>query len=92
MEDKYTDAFKIKERPVILGEYIVENKATVRAAAKKFCISKSTVHKDVSQRLMMINNPLYIEVKKILEENKSVRHIRGGQATKLKYEKLYSEH
>ncbi len=88
MEDKYSfDTFKEKERSVILGEYIVENKATVRAAAKKYGISKSTVHKDVSQRLKMINNPLYTEVKKILDENKSQRHIRGGIATKLKYEK-----
>ncbi len=77
----------MSERCTEIASYMLENGATVRMAAKFFSISKSTVHKDVSQRLKMINNPLYTEVKKILDENKSQRHIRGGIATKLKYEK-----
>ncbi len=76
------------DRAVILGQYILENNATVRAAAKKFGISKSTVHKDVSERLPKIQPQLYPEVKKILEQNKRERHIRGGMATKMKYEKM----
>lgn len=76
------------DRAVVLGLYILENNATVRAAAKKFGISKSTVHKDVSERLPKIQPQLYPEVKKVLEQNKRERHIRGGMATKLKYEKL----
>ncbi len=74
------------DRAVMLGQYISENNATVRAAAKKFGISKSTVHKDVSERLPKLQPQLYSEVKKILEKNKSERHIRGGLATKKKYE------
>ncbi|MCC8136414.1 MAG: sporulation transcriptional regulator SpoIIID [Ruminococcus sp.] len=76
------------QRAVILGQYIIENKATVRAAAKKFGISKSTVHKDVSERLPKVNPALYAQVKDILEINKQERHIRGGMATKLKYMEL----
>mgnify|MGYP002582616766 FL=1 len=76
------------DRAVILGQYILENNATVRATAKKFGISKSTVHKDVSERLPKIQSQLYPEVKKILETNKQERHIRGGLATKKKYEEL----
>lgn len=76
-----------KERPIILGEYIVKTKATVRAAAKRFGISKSTVHKDVSQRLQKTDPRLYMQVKAVLDENKAQRHIRGGMATKEKYEK-----
>ena len=75
----------LEERASMLGEYIIESKATVRKAAQKFGISKSTVHKDVSQRLKYINPKLYKEVKSILELNKSQRHIRGGMATKKKY-------
>lgn len=75
----------IEERAVELAEYIVNSKDTVRGAAKKFGISKSTVHKDVSQRLLKINPALANEVRKILDENKAERHIRGGMATKLKY-------
>lgn len=75
----------IEERACELAVYIIENKATVRAAAKKFGISKSTVHKDLSERLKYINRPLYLEVKQILEQNKAERHIRGGMATRLKY-------
>ncbi len=72
-------------RAIKLGEYISREKATVRKAAKCFGISKSTVHKDVSQRLQNINSSLYEEVKKVLEINKAQRHIRGGFATKNKY-------
>lgn len=74
-----------KERAVIIGEYIVETGSTVRSAAKKFHISKSTVHKDVSERLRKINPSLYKSVKKVLGYNLSQRHIRGGEATKAKY-------
>ena len=77
----------VEERAVTLAEYIIENKTTVRATAKKFCISKSTVHKDVAERLKKINFGLYTEVKEVLDLNKSQRHIRGGLATKRKYEK-----
>jgi putative DeoR family transcriptional regulator (stage III sporulation protein D) len=73
------------ERAVILGEYIIENSATVRAAAKQFKISKSTVHKDVTDRLKISNPQLWKEVKVVLEHNKSERHIRGGLATRRKY-------
>lgn len=75
----------LEERAIKLAEYITKNKATVRRAAKEFGISKSTVHKDVSERLKGINTLLYKEVKKILDFNKSERHIRGGFATKNKY-------
>ena len=75
----------VEERAVELGEYIIENKATVRNAAKKFGISKSTVHMDVSERLKKVNPQLYTQVKAILEINKSQRHIRGGIATQMKY-------
>ena len=74
-----------EKRAVELAEYIIENSSTVRAAAKKFHISKSTVHKDVSERLIKINPVLAEKVHKVLEENKAERHIRGGLATKEKY-------
>lgn len=77
----------LEVRVLRLGEYIVQNKATVRSAAKCFGVSKSTVHKDVSERLQDINSSLYKEVKKVLEINKAQRHIRGGYATKNKYAK-----
>ena len=76
----------IDDRATRLGEFIVENKATVRRAAKQFGVSKSTVHKDVSQRLKYIDNSLYRDVKDVLAVNKAQRHIRGGLATKRKYE------
>lgn len=76
----------VEERAVELGEYIIDNKATVRGTAKKFGISKSTVHKDVSERLKKLNPQLYIEVKHVLDLNKAQRHIRGGMATRLKYQ------
>ena len=75
----------IEERACRLALYIIENKATVRGAAKKFGISKSTVHKDLSERLPTFNRTLYLQAKKILEENKAERHIRGGIATRRKY-------
>ena len=78
----------IDDRATKLGEYIVENKATVRCAAKQFGVSKSTVHKDVSQRLKYIDRGLYRDVKNVLAGNKAQRHIRGGLATKKKYESL----
>ena len=74
-----------KDRAEVLGEYLVETGATVRAAALHFGISKSTVHKDLSYKLRYINARLYAEVKEILEINKAERHIRGGEATKKKY-------
>ncbi|MBQ3413938.1 MAG: sporulation transcriptional regulator SpoIIID [Clostridia bacterium] len=75
----------IEERAVNLAHYIIDSKDTVRGTAKKFGISKSTVHKDVSERLRKINPSLAREVREILDENKAERHIRGGMATKLKY-------
>ena len=74
-----------EERAVLLGNYIKETGATVRAAAKKYGLSKSTVHKDVSHRLKTINPALYLEVKAVLDKNREERHIRGGNATRLKY-------
>lgn len=78
----------IESRVLTLSQYIIEQKATVRSAAKKFGISKSTVHKDISERLVKINPTLAKKVRSILNENKSQRHIRGGLATKHKYEQL----
>ena len=78
----------VEERAVELGEYIVAHKSTVRAAAKKFGISKSTVHTDVAQRLKKLSPTLYAQVREVLEVNKAQRHIRGGLATKEKYKKL----
>lgn len=78
----------IEERAIELAHYIIDSKDTVRGAAKKFGISKSTVHKDVSERLKKINPDLANQVRVILDENKAERHIRGGMATKLKYSHL----
>ncbi len=75
----------ISERAVTIGRYMVEHRSTVRSAAKKFGISKSTVHKDISERLVKINPQLASEAKKLLDTNKAERHIRGGIATKNKY-------
>lgn len=80
----------IEERAVEIAYYIIENNATVRQTAKSFGISKSTVHKDVAERLEKINPSLANEVRKVLDVNKSERHIRGGLATKEKY--LHMEH
>ena len=74
-----------KERCVILGTYLVENNSTVRSVAARFGISKSTVHKDVTEKLKSVNLSLYEDVKKVLEKNKEERHIRGGLATRNKY-------
>ena len=74
------------ERSVQLAEYIIENNSTVRATAKIFGISKSTVHKDLTERLKKVNPQLYKQVRKVLDVNKQERHIRGGLATKHKYE------
>ena len=76
----------MEERAVRLAQYIIENGATVRAAAARFGVSKSTVHKDLSERLAAFNRPLYLQVKAVLEENKAQRHIRGGIATRRKYQ------
>ena len=76
---------QIEERAIAIANYIIEAKATVRQAAKRFGVSKSTVHKDITQALYKINKPLYTEVRKVLEQNKQERHIRGGEATKRKY-------
>lgn len=75
----------IEERALEIGTYIVESNATVRQTAKKFGVSKSTVHKDVSERLEHINSSLAAEVRKVLDVNKAERHIRGGLATREKY-------
>jgi len=75
----------IEERACDLAVYIIESNATVRAAAKEFGISKSTVHKDLAERLQQFNKPLYLQVKEVLEKNKAERHIRGGIATRKKY-------
>lgn len=76
----------IEQRAINLAHYIIETKDTVRGTAKKYGISKSTVHKDVSDRLLKINPVLAKEVRIILDENKAERHLRGGMATKKKYE------
>ena len=75
----------IEQRAVEIANYIIENNATVRQAAKAFGISKSTVHKDISERLVMINPTIAKDVRKVLDVNKSERHIRGGLATREKY-------
>lgn len=75
----------MEERAQSLALYIIENKTTVRAAAQKFGISKSTVHKDISERLPLFDRALYLQVKEVLDENKAQRHIRGGIATRKKY-------
>ena len=75
----------MEERAERLALYIIENRATVRAAAKKFRVSKSTVHKDISQRLPQFNRSLYLQAREVLEVNKAQRHIRGGIATRRKY-------
>lgn len=81
-----------EERAKALGEYIVNNKATVREAAKHFAVSKSTVHTDVAYRLEKTDRELWLRVKEVLEENKQTRHIRGGMATREKYKKTSGGH
>ncbi|KGX93900.1 stage III sporulation protein D [Pontibacillus halophilus JSM 076056 = DSM 19796] len=80
----------IKERTIKIGKYIVETRKTVRVIAKEFGVSKSTVHKDLTERLPEINPDLANEVKEILDYHKAIRHLRGGEATKKKY-KLHPE-
>ena len=75
----------IEERTINIGHYIIDKKATVRSAAKHFGVSKSTVHKDMTERLVKINPQLAREVRYVLDENKSERHLRGGLSTKQKY-------
>ncbi len=75
----------VDERVCRLAEWIIENKATVRAAAERFGVSKSTVHKDLTERLRQLDRLSYEKVRLILEQNKAERHIRGGNATKQKY-------
>ncbi|MDY2589391.1 MAG: sporulation transcriptional regulator SpoIIID [Agathobacter sp.] len=75
----------IEQRAIEIASYIIENNATVRQAAKAFGISKSTVHKDISERMLMINPTIAKDVRKVLDVNKSERHIRGGLATREKY-------
>lgn len=79
----------IEERAMEIAQYIVEQNATVRQAAKKFGISKSTVHKDITERLAQINPTLAAQARVVLDVNKSERHIRGGMATKEKYAHLH---
>ena len=81
----------IEERVLESATYIINNKATVRKCAKQFGISKSTVHKDVSERLLQINPSMAGKVRDVLDKNKSERHIRGGMATREKYRKVKSE-
>jgi len=75
----------IEERAIALAKYVIENKSTVREAAKRFYISKSTVHKDIVERLSEFDRALYLDVKRVLDENKAERHLRGGDATRRKY-------
>ena len=77
--------YSIEERCVILAKYLINHRTTVRAVAKEFGVSKSTVHKDVTQILKNVDASLYMQVKEILEVNKQERHIRGGEATRSKY-------
>ena len=75
----------IEERAIEIANYIIEEKATVRQAAKKFGVSKSTIHKDVTERLFQINRQLASQAREVLDTNKKERHIRGGMATRKKY-------
>ncbi|CAH0542658.1 Stage III sporulation protein D [Oscillospiraceae bacterium] len=77
----------LERRARELAVYLIERRTTIRDAAKHFSVSKSTVHKDLSERLKEIDRSLYVQVKEILEQNKAERHLRGGDATKRKYQK-----
>ena len=81
-----------KERCMVLASYIIENKTTVRAAAKQYGISKSTVHKDVTEILKRTNKNMYLAVKEVLDLNKRERHLRGGEATRKKYLSYYNNY
>ncbi|MCI8500996.1 MAG: sporulation transcriptional regulator SpoIIID [Oscillospiraceae bacterium] len=87
MKDKHF----LEDRSVELAEYLVSQKATVRSTAQKFGVSKSTVHKDITERLKKVNPQLYKQVAEILKINKEERHIRGGLATKKKYEETHEK-
>lgn len=88
MKKNECSEFCCNERCVLLGTYIVENNETVRGAARKFGVSKSTVHQDITSKLPEINGELYEQVKRVLDKNKQERHLRGGEATKRKYEEI----
>ena len=80
----------LERRARELAVYLIERRTTIRDAAKHFSVSKSTVHKDLSERLREIDRSLYVQVKEILEQNKAERHLRGGEATRCKY--LHAQH
>lgn len=80
-----------RARCVVLAEYLIEHQATVRSAAAIYGVSKSTVHKDVTQTLKFVNKPLFLEVQKVLQKNKLERHLRGGEATRIKYSEKSTE-
>ncbi len=84
--------WKGRERCVILGEYLLEHRCTVRSVAQAFGISKSTVHKDVTETLRHVNKALYLEVFELLQKNKQERHLRGGEATRKKYIQMHHQH
>ena len=88
----FMKGISIDERAIELAHYIIDSKDTVRGAAKKFGISKSTVHKDVTERLQQINPSLAKEARQVLDINKQERHIRGGLATREKYLHLHNAH
>ena len=79
----------LEERAVLLAQYMIEHKATVRQTAAVFGVSKSTVHKDVTETLRFVNRPLWEEVRRVLLQNKEERHLRGGEATRIKYSALH---
>lgn len=79
-----------RARCVVLGEYLIEHQATVRSAAAVYGVSKSTVHKDVTQTLKFVNKRLFLEVQQVLQKNKQERHLRGGEATRIKYSERHA--
>lgn len=81
----------IEERAIAIAQYIIDSKATVRQAASRFGVSKSTIHKDMTERLPAINHTLAENVRKVLDINKSERHLRGGMATRAKYKHISEE-
>ncbi len=81
----------IEERAITIAQYIIDSKATVRQAASRFAVSKSTIHKDMTERLPAINHTLAENVRKVLDINKSERHLRGGMATRAKYKHISEE-
>lgn len=80
-----------RARCVVLGEYLAEKKATVRQVASVFGVSKSTVHKDVTETLRFVNRPLWEAVRQVLLQNKEERHLRGGEATRIKYSAMHGQ-